>query len=496
METPVSLQACLIIRHAFEEFEGMVNAYNPSHAANFNSITLEDVYNSCRALEKEMAARQCLRNMRRINPFLQSLEKYSKVVDVLCNGTDYLPWIWAPVKLFLQLASDYTTALEKLISSYGKIAEVLPRFDRLNTTFKENHNFQRILAIVYADILDFHRETYKFFQKRGWRMFFDTLWARFDRRFNGILESLARHTELVDKEANSIDISEAKEWRAQAIENAARQEQDRAIAMFHSVLSWLEIKDYEQEDELERLHNFHHPHSCDWIQKHPKARSWLRLGKGEPVLWIHGKPGAGKSVLSSMIIRLVQQHKQSTVLYYFCNYQSLSFNKSSHILRCLTAQLLRSNKDLAAYVYDEYIRQGLNSSTLQFKRLIPTLLSSLPSVRIVIDGLDEFDRIHHDQILKDLLPFASARNAESICKILFTSRDIVPISKHLVKYSKICLSDERGSIDVAIQSFIKDSLVDIRHNLDDRRVGSLEMGKIEQDLIEKAEGTLSLLMKR
>ena len=81
------------------------------------------------------------------------------------------------------------------------------------------------------------------------------------------------------------------------MEDTTKKEQERSIAQFHAVLSWLEVKDYEQreqEDELDRQYSLHHNHSCDWILKNTKARSWMRLGKDELVLWLNGKPGAGK----------------------------------------------------------------------------------------------------------------------------------------------------------------------------------------------------------
>jgi hypothetical protein len=73
----------------------------------------------------------------------------------------------ASCSLYFQLASDSAAAIEKLISAYGKIAEVLPRFDRLSAAFQDNLDFQRVVAIVYADILDFHREAYEFFRTQG-----------------------------------------------------------------------------------------------------------------------------------------------------------------------------------------------------------------------------------------------------------------------------------------------------------------------------------------
>ncbi|KAH0560093.1 hypothetical protein GP486_003386 [Trichoglossum hirsutum] len=495
MGSNASPQARLLFKEAFDRLEQTVSANHPVDAQNLYSTTLQDVRTAARQIEQELSARQCLRNMRRIEPFFAGLERYSKIVEVLCNGTPYLPWIWAPVKLVLQLASDFTTAMEKLITVYGQIAEALPRFHRLSAAFQHNPDFQRVVATVYADILDFHREAYEFFRKQGWKIFFKSLWSGFDRRFKGILESLARHSELIDKEANSIDITEAKEWRSRLMENTAKKEQERSITQFRAVLSWLEVKDYEQrkqEDELDRQYNLHHDHSCDWILKNSKARSWMRLGTDELVLWLNGKPGAGKSVLSSVIIRFIQQDKHSVVLYYFCNYYSSDSNKSSHILRSLAAQLLRCNKDLSAYVYDEYICEGFTSSIPQLKKLIPAMLSGIPSVRIIIDGLDEFDHKAQSQILNDVIPFASASNG-AVCKILVASRDITPIARHLSKRSTISLNRERVAVSAAMRSFVQHSLIDIRRNLSGMNVDN-NITEIEHDLIDKADGGSTLML--
>lgn len=57
-------------------------------------------------------------------------------------------------------------AFDKLISAYEKIAETLPRLERLNSALKSNANFQVLLALVYADILEFHRRAYKMIRQR------------------------------------------------------------------------------------------------------------------------------------------------------------------------------------------------------------------------------------------------------------------------------------------------------------------------------------------
>jgi hypothetical protein len=43
---------------------------------------------------------------------------------------------------------------------------MLPRFDRLETALSHDPNFQALLALVYADILEFHRRAYKFVRRK------------------------------------------------------------------------------------------------------------------------------------------------------------------------------------------------------------------------------------------------------------------------------------------------------------------------------------------
>lgn len=96
-----SVQAQEVIRRAYKELESAVSA---SDALVFNKTTIEDVQKACRILENELGARGLLRNMGRLEPLLKGLECYGKVVDTLCQGTPFLPWIWAPIVTILKVS--------------------------------------------------------------------------------------------------------------------------------------------------------------------------------------------------------------------------------------------------------------------------------------------------------------------------------------------------------------------------------------------------------
>jgi hypothetical protein len=193
-----SPQARIIFEDALNRFEQTVNF---DDKREFQLTTLQDVREAARQIERDLGDRGCLRNMRRLQPFFDGLDRYSTIIEVLCNGTPYLPYIWVSGIRRLdhlnhlnhcagtckthaqggsprsrisnrelsisQLASDFLSSFDKLIGAYVRIAENLPRFDRLSVTFQGTSDFQQVLAMVYSDILEFHRRAYKFFRRRG-----------------------------------------------------------------------------------------------------------------------------------------------------------------------------------------------------------------------------------------------------------------------------------------------------------------------------------------
>ena len=99
---PGSVAAVDTIQQAFEDFERIVT---PNDSFTFSATTLGNVRQAALDVERLLAARQSLCNVARLEPFFAGLEHYSKVIEILCNGTPYLPWIWAPVKLTLQVGT-------------------------------------------------------------------------------------------------------------------------------------------------------------------------------------------------------------------------------------------------------------------------------------------------------------------------------------------------------------------------------------------------------
>lgn len=87
-------------------FERLKETVSKDDARSFNSTTMEDVWTTTKDIERYLESRRSLRGFRRIQPFLVGLEQYSKVVEVICNGTPYMPYIWASLSAGLICKTD------------------------------------------------------------------------------------------------------------------------------------------------------------------------------------------------------------------------------------------------------------------------------------------------------------------------------------------------------------------------------------------------------
>lgn len=114
MTQPVSAQARLIFHDAFERFTAIVTS---DHKQIFTHTTLRDVMEEVLKIQLQLQNRRSLRNLNRLEPFFRGIEHYSRAAEVLCNGTPYLPWIWAPVKLMLAVSRSSSPICQ--IVSYG-----------------------------------------------------------------------------------------------------------------------------------------------------------------------------------------------------------------------------------------------------------------------------------------------------------------------------------------------------------------------------------------
>lgn len=74
--------------------DGLKQSITNADVVEFQSTTIEELWIAIRDIEQAQRDRKSICNLTRIQPLLEVLDKYSKVIEVCCNGTPYMPWIW------------------------------------------------------------------------------------------------------------------------------------------------------------------------------------------------------------------------------------------------------------------------------------------------------------------------------------------------------------------------------------------------------------------
>jgi hypothetical protein len=108
------------------------------------------------------------------------------------------------------------------------------------------------------------------------------------------------------------------------------------------------LKSLNESNRTDKHYRRRHAGTCSWIFSNTNYRYWLE-NDDSPIVWIHGGPGFGKSVLSAVLSKeLVRdQHicfnQECSVAYFFCDDKDIHLKTSTALLKNVLAQLLRQN---------------------------------------------------------------------------------------------------------------------------------------------------------
>lgn len=286
-------------------------------------------------------------------------------------------------------------------------------------------------------------------------------------------------------------------WREESLDQVRRDEEERTVKHYRSIMSWLRFDESEQlsvfESVLEEGTKF--PGTCEWIVQHPKVCAWLQRRSNTPFVWLQGDPGTGKSVISSQLVNFIQAQR-SFVIRHFSTSSYAASTKYEYIVRSLLLQLLRTNGESLAHVYQECVlgKKPPSITTLeQLLYLITLNLADEPGqvqyLWIVLDGLDECEADKQPRLLSLLNRITTKSTSEgTVCKVLVSSRYSAVLFRHLRKRQIISLSDESDQLNKAIRSYTIQRLQSSAERLRQLELEPEDVEDMASAITQKADG--------
>jgi hypothetical protein len=150
-------------------------------------------------------------------------------------------------------------------------------------------------------------------------------------------------------------------------------------------------------DEAYRANLKLHQHGTGlwFLEEGSRFSSWLTTPCSK--LWVHGIPGAGKTILSALAIGKAAESVSTAhgVVFYYCSHRDEPSRHLTGILRCLVGQLARQNRQCMSILEEKYGPQDHTSmqtwtrSEEELETLLRKMLRRFDNVSIIIDGIDE-----------------------------------------------------------------------------------------------------------
>ena len=243
------------------------------------------------------------------------------------------------------------------------------------------------------------------------------------------------------------------------------------------VYSWLQQTDPSPLHHLAR--KLYEPGTGNWMLRHPEWTTWLQ-GK-QRCLWIHGIPGAGKTVLMSYLITQAQQYcdqsqdGKAACVYYYCHYGH-DQEETVPFLRWLINQLCREANGVPGSVYKMY-KYGGEPSLVDLLNALEEVSQKFELVYVVVDAIDESKP--REDLLKVFRDLATDLRFAKI-QLLASSREYIDIEKVMEDFS-VSLSMANG--------FVQDDIrIHVRHEMN----SNPKFTRWPQDLRDEVEEAVSI----
>ncbi len=261
--------------------------------------------------------------------------------------------------------------------------------------------------------------------------------------------------DIVDKEAAAAHFFEMKKARDLDREEYEKGKRQKLVQMQREVCTWLSAAEDGQEEFLEELAERRQLQTCDWALENESLRDWLEPDQTKPLIWVTGKPGGGKSVLASFLVQRLHSQEESTVLYFFCGFNSTDVS-CAQFLRTLAFQSIQQNTDLVPLVHQDYLQKASTRSAPKMKGLLKGILGPIGSVHVVVDGVDECIPSVQEEILKAV---CDVQKSSKNVKVLFLSRGESYIAECIPQKIHVSLN---GQTDAGVGLYVAQKVKEIR----------------------------------
>ena len=141
--------------------------------------------------------------------------------------------------------------------------------------------------------------------------------------------------------------------------------------------------------------------TCDWVFSKSEYVSWASSDfpfDAAKVLWVHGPPGYGKSVLCARLVQHLQSKYGYPLAYFFCSRDAELHQNPLSMIRSWVSQLMSRSQDAFEMAQQQmHAKGGPLASTADIWDLFNSIVHCGRGFTYIVDGLDECLRLDNNQ---------------------------------------------------------------------------------------------------
>ncbi|KAH8726167.1 hypothetical protein GQ44DRAFT_187871 [Phaeosphaeriaceae sp. PMI808] len=438
-------------------------------------------------------------------PHAERLSKVLRLLDRFMGGVaigiqaspEVSPLVVGAVRIVIDLALQFTIFFSKLtemiykfedylgpLAEYAKAADIELVEKSVVNAYVNLLNFGRKARTVFVDANGNHRRwtSFKTFLRQHWEPF-ESEFMSIEKDMQHNLDVLLRSVQA--RHFNDSRKTELARQHAERLAELARQREEKS-----AFLSWVSTIEFEKAHQ--EIYAKKHEQTCGWLIEEPKYQEWFNSSISS-LLWCHGKPGIGKSVLASNVLEHITAQKElqkdTVICFAYYNYRHTQLGDVSGIIAALIKQLCRRRDSIPRSLL-QIKDDALSPSLVGTQERFVSLIEDLSEVFIVFDALDECPKRER----KDILSFVTGVVTALVpcrVKVFATSRREMDIAKAFQDKNIPTIQIQAENVVTDIQTFARSQVEKLRTGEHGKAlyVTSDDLTeRIIQTLISKADG--------
>ena len=248
---------------------------------------------------------------------------------------------------------------------------------------------------------------------------------------------------------------------------------------FRKIVAWLAPPDPGTNHATARQH--HESQTGDWLLKSTQYTNWKTGAVSH--LWMYGKAGCGKTILSSTAIEDIrdtcQKDADASYAFFYFSFSDKRKQSDGDLLRSLVVQLGWREPGLSMLLQAYKNNKSSVPGPDELERILLASVRPCARVYLIMDALDECPE-DHEARQRVLELMERLTQGASNLKILATSRELPAIRESMVALRSEPMRIATSDVDADIQRYVANQLS-----------GDRSFGKFRKETLLLIESTIT-----